>query len=215
MNCEIRSSWYPFFKLLFVVLASGKMEINLDWDLFIIAFSLVIIAYTFMIGKYQSLKIILSSYISILTADGIGNLVEKYLIGDDPAINVFVAQGENQSLIVLKIAIFVILTILLATRGGFGIVISQEKSRFFSFVTTFVYGILSAGLIISTILIYVSGSSMVEATSIFVNNPLTTIEASSRLVRVMTENYNIWFSMPAVAFIFTSFLGEPTTTAQE
>lgn len=161
-----------------------------------------------MIGKYQTLKIILSSYMAILASDGIGNLIEKYLIGENPALNVFVAQGENKSIIVLKIAIFVVLTIVLATRGAFGIVVSQEKSRFVSFMVTISYGILSAGLIISTILVYVSGVSLVEATNLLGTNPLPSIAESSRFVRVMIENYNIWFSLPAIAFIFSSFFGD-------
>lgn len=182
------------------------MEINLDWDLFIICFSLVIVSYSIMIGKYQTLKIILSSYIAILTSDAIGNLFKIYLIGGDPSIDLF--TSEIKSLIILKISIFVIITILLATRGGFGIVIADDKSRLASIFTTVIYGFLSASLIISTILVYVSGVTMVEATSLVIESPITSIENSSKLVRMMTENYNIWFSLPAIAFIFSSLIGD-------
>ena len=50
------------------------MEINLSWDLFVIVFFAVIIAYSFIIGRNQTLKVIIASYIAILASDGIGNL---------------------------------------------------------------------------------------------------------------------------------------------
>ena len=65
------------------------MEINLSWDLFVIVFFTVIIAYTFIIGRNQAVKIIISTYIAILAADGVGNIVERYFLGQEPAIKTF------------------------------------------------------------------------------------------------------------------------------
>lgn len=180
------------------------MEITLNWDLFIIVFFLIIVAYSFMIGKYQTLKIILSSYIAILTSDGVGNIIEKYLISDQSLINI----SENKPLIILKISIFVILTILLATRGAFGISISDPRSKFTEFVMTISFGVLSAGLIISTILVYVSGASLVKLSGVATSESMNLIAESSRSVRMMIENYNIWFSLPAIAFIVSSLMAE-------
>lgn len=184
------------------------MQINLSWDLFILVFFMIIVAYSYVIGKYQTLKIILSSYIAILAADGLGNLVEQYLIGEKPVLNVFVATGQSGSLITFKIAVFVIITILLATKGRFGVMVSAEKNRFVAFSSTIVYGILSAGLIISTILVYMSGISLFEVKEVFIANPVDTIAAQSRLVTMMITHYNVWFSLPAVVFIFSSFFGD-------
>jgi len=179
-----------------------------NWDRFVIVFFVIILSYSLIIGKNQTLKIILSSYISILTADGIGNLIEKYLIGNDPIIKIFVANADNKSLIVLKIAIFVILTILLATRGGFGIAISKEKSKLFSFISTISFGVLSAGLIISTLLVYASGISILDSSKVIIESPLQQVSQKSLLVSLMIKNYSIWFSLPAIAFIVSSFVSE-------
>ncbi|MCT4592340.1 MAG: hypothetical protein N4A36_03085 [Candidatus Gracilibacteria bacterium] len=183
------------------------MEIQLSWDLFIIVFFVIIVAYSYIIGKYQTLKIILSSYIAILSADAIGSLIEKYMIGESPIINIATVHSSSNALIFIKIITFIFLTILLATKGGFGIVASQERSRFSSFLLTMTYGILSAGLIISTILVYISGASLVDLTSV-TENPLSQISEQSQLVRLMIKNYNAWFSLPVVVFLISSFLGD-------
>jgi lipoprotein signal peptidase len=73
------------------------MEINLSWDLFVVVFFTVIIAYSFIIGRNQTLKIIIASYIAILTSDGIGNLIERFFIGENPIINVLNFVGSEKS----------------------------------------------------------------------------------------------------------------------
>ncbi len=189
------------------------MEINLSWDLFVVVFFTIIVAYSYVIGKYQTLKIILSSYMAILAADGVGNLVQRYMIGEDPILNIFVGQNSIKALIFLKIFIFVILTIILATRGKFGIVVSKEKNQFIGFITTVLYGVLSAGLIVSTILVYISGSSLVENNSLFAENPLLPIAQQSEIVGLMIGHYSAWFSLPAIVFIISSIFGDDTESA--
>src|SRR5262249_37710963 len=109
--------------------------------------------------------------------------------------------------VVMKISIFVLLTVLLTVRGAFQIDLMQDKSRFFSVFLTGAYGVLSAGLIISTILVYVSGISLFHAFAVGPDNPIVTIAADSSLVRMMVENYSIWFSFPAVVFMIASLFG--------
>ncbi len=184
------------------------MEINLTWDLFIIVFFLVIIAYSFVIGKNQTIKVILSSYVAILAADGVGNLVQKYIFGADPVIKVLVVHADNSAFIIMKIMIFVLLTVLLTIRGAFHIELYQDKTRFFSTFLTGAYGIMSAGLIISTILVYISGISIFSLNVVASpDNPINNISDESSLVRTMISNYNIWFSLPAIIFMLSSLFG--------
>lgn len=180
------------------------MEINLTWDLFVIVFFLVIIAYSFVIGKNQTMKVILSSYIAILAADGVGNLVQKYFFGVDPVLNVFVLQADNSAFVVMKISIFVILTVLLTIRGAFEIELFQDRSRFLGMFLTGAYGVLSAGLIISTILVYITGISLFNTVAVNPANPIVEIAASSSLVRTMITNYDVWFGAPAIVFMLSS-----------
>lgn len=182
------------------------MEINLSWDLFVIVFFTVIIAYSFIIGRNQTLKIIIASYVAILTSDGIGNLIERYLIGDQPVVNIIDLSNSINALIVLKILIFVFTIVIITTRGRFTINIGKPKSSMMIVILNLVYGLLSAGLITSTILIYASGSSLVQETSVIMNEAVLQMYRESNMVQMMINNYNIWFSVPAIAFVISSFI---------
>ncbi len=184
------------------------MEINLSWDLFVIVFFTVIIAYTFIIGRNQSVKIIISSYIAILTADGIGNLIERYFLGDAPTIKAIAVADNVSALIMLKIIIFIFTIVLITTRGKFNINMSHSKSVMLRTMLSLAYGVLSAGLITSTILIYASGASLVQESSLIMNEAVLGIYRDSQLVRLMINNYNAWFSLPAIAFVISSFFGQ-------
>lgn len=183
------------------------MELNLTWDLFILVFFLIIVAYSVMIGKDQTIKVILSSYIAILTSDALGNLAQRVITGSSAVNQVVNIPSESKLIILLKIAIFVFLTVALTTRGAFEVVVSEEKSAPMRLMMLVSYGVLSAGLIVSTILVYVSGASLISATSFFSNNSLQEIASSSRLVQLMTNNYAVWFALPAVAFVVSSLFG--------
>ena len=183
------------------------MELQSSWDLFIIVFFAIIVAYSYVIGHYRTLKVILSSYIAILAADGVGNLIERYLPVAKPYMDSLPVKVEiaGDALIVFKILVFVVFIILLATRGRFGLVVSKEPNRFLQFFLTMAYGILSAGLIISTILVYTSGSSFIEAMQGEKTvNSIQVIAEHSRMLSVMVDNYDIWFAMPALVFVVAS-----------
>lgn len=184
------------------------MEINLSWDLFVIVFFTVIIAYSFIIGRNSTLKIIIASYIAILASDGIGNLIQRYFIGDTAIINVLDFASGESSLIVLKIFIFIFTIVLIATRGRFAINMGTAGSAAMSLILNLTYGILSAGLITSTILIYASGASLVQETSIIMNEAVLQMYRDSYMVQLMINNYNVWFSLPAITFVISSFIGK-------
>jgi hypothetical protein len=184
------------------------MEINLSWDLFVIVFFTVIIAYSFIIGRNQTLKIIISSYIAILASDGIGNLIERYFVSDKPVVRLFDLAGSEGSLIVLKIIIFVFTIVIIATRGRFSINMEKMKSPMMTLILNLTYGVLCAGLITSTILIYSSGASLVQETNIIMNEAVLQMYRASYMVQMMINNYNVWFSLPAITFVISSFIGE-------
>ena len=184
------------------------MEINLSWDLLIIVFFTVIIAYTFIIGRNQSVKIIISTYIAILAADGVGNIIERYFLGTEPAIRTVDFASDANALILTKIVIFILCVILITTRGRFHINMGKNNSLMMRTMLSLAYGVLSAGLITSTILIYASGASLVQESGVIMNEAILDIYRQSHLVRLMINNYNAWFSLPAIAFVVSSFFGQ-------
>ncbi|MFH0820392.1 MAG: hypothetical protein V1908_01320 [Candidatus Peregrinibacteria bacterium] len=182
------------------------MQINLSWDLFVIVFFAVIIAYSFIIGRNQTLKIIISSYIAILAADGIGNLIQQFFIGENAIVEPISVTNTESSLIIIKIVIFVFTIVLMTTRGRFDISMGRTGSGMLNFGLALIYGILSAGLITSTILLYASGTSLMQE-GLVMNDAMINIYRESQLVRLMINNYNVWFALPAITFVVSSLIG--------
>jgi hypothetical protein len=74
---------------------------------------------------------------------------------------------------------------------------------------TLLLGVLSAGLMLSAMLVFVSGTSLVNHIAVL-NNPLTEIYSQSRLVRIMLDYSNMWFFLPGVALIAISMMDKKT-----
>lgn len=153
------------------------------------------------------MKIILSSYLAILTADGIGNLVQRYLFGETTLLNKIFEQGEMAALVLLKISLFVIFTVFLTTKGAFSVRFSTIKNGFLHFLILLLYGAMSAGIVVSTILVYLSGVSVLDAATLGVI-PTGSLAEQSDMVKFMVQNYSFWFSFPAILFLFFSFFEE-------
>ncbi|MBT5016306.1 hypothetical protein HN748_05850 [Candidatus Peregrinibacteria bacterium] len=183
------------------------MNIVLSWDLFIIVFFSVIIAYSFIVGRNQTIKIIIGTYMATLAADGVANLAHKYLGGPTPIVKFLGGPSADEILITMKIILFIIVVVTIAVRGGFEVSILAEQRLPIRVLMTFLFGVLNAGLIVSTLLLYVSGLSLIGAAQI---GTISTIGENSMLVQLMIENYSLWFSLPAISLVVVSFVeGEP------
>jgi len=181
------------------------MNLVLSWDLFITIFFAIIVAYSFIVGKNQTIKVVLCAYLAILFADGIGNLVEFHLSGKSPLLDLVIQKLGEDMFVLGKVILFVFTTVFLTVRGGFAIDMPEEKG-FAKLVLTFVFGFLSAGLIVSTILMFVSGYSLISGGPDIASSTLAEIRNQSQLVGMMVDHYNWWFSLPAFTFLVFSLL---------
>lgn len=182
--------------------------VNLTWDLFVLVFFAVVIAYSFIIGRNQTLKVVISTYIAILAADGAGNLINHLFIGEDPLIRAVDVPDQAVSLILVKIFIFVLTLVLIVMKGSFAIQIAQTKSTAMNMVLNLAYGVLSAGLIVSTILIYIGGISLFDAPGVQMSEAMRGIYDQSYMVRQILDHGNVWFFLPALTFVIASFMGD-------
>ena len=184
------------------------MNLNLSWDLFILVFFGVVIAYSFIIGRNLTLKVITATYIAILCSDGIGNLFGRYLASSETFLKfmkLFGVGNSDQATAFFKVLVLIIMIVIIAIRGFYEYRAEEAGSMSIKLATTLVLGLLSAGLMMSAMLIFVSGSSLIN--NIFlVNNPLSQVYTQSRLVRIMLDFANIWFFMPGFAIVGLSFL---------
>lgn len=189
--------------------------LKLSWDLFVIVIFAVIVAYSFIIGKENTVKVIIGSYIAILTADGLGNLFKQYALTSKDFVmflKFFGLGGEDKTMILVKVLTFILAILIISMKGGFEIHRSHHHG-IIGLITNLIFGFLSAGLVISTLFIYVSGASFVSGTVSISNNTLAAAYNESQMVKMMIDNYNFWFALPAVAFLIVSLFNKREQTA--
>lgn len=137
---------------------------------------------------------------AILSADGLGNIFKQYVF---PAMPTLQGTEADNALIFLKIFVFVLAIVLIAIKGGFYVDIMFERSLVTRLLATLTFGFFNAGLIVSTILVYISGASFVGGTINIATS--TNLYKESQFVKLMIDNYNIWFALPAIALVLISF----------
>ncbi len=187
-------------------------HINLSWDLFILAFFGVVTAYSFIIGRSQTLKIITSTYIAILCADALGNLFAMNLASSESFIRfmrLFSVGNADQATAFFKVLVLIVIVVVVAVRGLFDFDANDDQPLTIRLGIILILGILSAGLMISAILIFASGNSLV-ANTVIAPNALTQIYSQSRMVRILLDFRNLWFFLPGLGLILLSLFQKKT-----
>lgn len=184
------------------------MDINLSWDLFIIVLFVVIVAYGLMMGKDGTLKVILGTYISAFCADAIGNFYDGYLLNYDLFMKPFLFLGihsPSDAIIFIKIICFLILIILFAVRGAFEIRTSDDSSSTVRLVINILYSVASAGLIIVSILTFVSGIRFLGGGNPHtLSTALLWVNSQSGFIRIIVDYSYLLFALPALMFLVHS-----------
>lgn len=188
---------------------SKIMDLRLSWDLFVVVFFVIITAYSLIIGKDNTVKVIIGTYISLVCADAIGELIGHYFMGTEMFVLMTKEarlESTAEALIFLKVLMFVILIILFAVRGAFSVGTSRGNGAS-SLLLHLFYAACSAGLIVSTILILISGVSVVGGGGT-VSEALKSLSQQSVMVNNIVYYHKFFFAVPAVAFLVHSFLSE-------
>jgi hypothetical protein len=185
------------------------MNLQLSWDLFVAVFFVVIVAYSLIIGRDNTIKVILGTYIALVCADALGEIFSHYFGGTQMFLQV--AQeaslmGQTEAIVFVKVLIFLMMVILFAVRGAF-VVATARTGGVIGLVLHLFYAVCSAGLVISAVLVLVSGVSILGGGGV-VSEALTQLTSQSRLVLYMVYYHNFWFAVPAIVFLLNSFQGE-------
>ncbi len=181
------------------------MEITLSWDLMVVVFFAVVIAYSFIVGKDESIKIVIASYISILAVQGIGNILQMFFFNVGPTADFLGVDMNNNIVSTLKLIIFVAMIIFLAIRGGFEMTGSSSLGGVIEPVITAAFGVATAGLLLTALLTFIAARPLLDLT--LINAPLLAplLEQSS-LVQWMVLYQHVWFSLPALLLLVIGFL---------
>ena len=182
------------------------------WDLFILIFVVLIITYSFIIGRDQTVKITIATYVALLTADGIGNLMGQYIFGLEPIHPILVDAGvggfENNYVAVAKVVAFSLLLIVLMLKGNFAADIDDGDSSLISLGITTVLGFLSSILIVCVVLVFISNGSFLMGLSSGTSDIAKSIYEQSMFARILIDYMSVWFILPALAFIIGSLSSE-------
>ena len=104
---------------------------------------------------------------------------------------------------------FIVAIVIISVRGGFLVDIEESNSSVVNNVINFAFGFLSAGLVVCTILIFISGMSFVLGeVTVPTSESIIDLYNSSRVVRIMIDNYNLWFALPAICLVVTSYFSK-------
>jgi hypothetical protein len=181
------------------------MEITLSWDLLVILFFAIVTAYSFIVGKDESVKIIIASYIAIVAVQGLGNLL-ALVVGKTTEMAGLLGLGADPNVVaIVKLLLFVAVIIFLAIKGGFAIDEEPSIGTLWETIFTAAFGFATSGLLLSALLTYVAARPLLDTqlSSAPLLSPLIT---QSSLVRVMVDYQDGWFALPAVLLIVLGIL---------
>ncbi len=185
------------------------MEIALTWDLLVIVFFAVIVAYSFIVGKDESVKIIIASYISIVAVQAIGNILELFT-GESRSLMDMLGFGIDMQIVsIIKLILFVVMIIFLSIRGGFEMEYAKELGPMWDPVLTGAFGFATAGLLLSALLTYIAAMPLLDDT-LGAAPLLTPLLQNSTLVQAMVDYQNVWFALPAFLLLVVGFLSNRT-----
>lgn len=181
------------------------MNIQLSWDLFIIVFTAIITAYSFIIGRRHTIKIIMAVYVAFLAADGLGYFIKETLgfripsvaFGFDPA----------SAAVITTILLFIFFIVILARHNSFDVLLDDESGGIAYFLSTAYTAILCALLMVSCILFFLSGNTFTIVDQ-SLNNPamINAVAAQSNIARSIIQYFHVWFFLPAFSLIFFTFV---------
>lgn len=180
------------------------MQVTLSWDLLIILFVALVVAYSFIVGKDASVKIIVATYIAVVAVQAIGN-VALLLLNASTASMV----GLNLSPDVLalgKLVLFAAAVVFMAIKGGISINAGDSFGTAWDIALSAALGLSTAGLLLSSLVTFVSGRPILD-TELGTADALTGILVASPLVSVVIEYQHVWFALPAVLLLVIGFLG--------
>ncbi len=186
------------------------MSLTLSWDLFIIVFFAIVITYSFIIGKHESIKIIVSSYIAIVTVQAVGNIFER-LFGMSDAQSMLGILGlgtfDTSVTSVLKLILFITIIVFLAVRAGLHVQYQQEHTALIGALLTGCSGFATAGILLVTLLTYIAG---VPLLNLHLDSAPALLEAAqqSSVLKILVENQDALFVLPAGVLIVAGILSK-------
>lgn len=174
-------------------------------NLVVVVFAAVILIYSLIIGRNQVLKILLSVYVAILTADGI-----NVFLDGEPVIGLlrqFLQIADMQQFMLIVKPLIFIIVIIFISRGRFQVAVDEESNQYVSLGFNIAFSVLTAFLIVSTLLVYLSGGSFLGIPSPTITggaSAIASMKKDSQLIYWLVELKSLLISLPAILFVIMS-----------
>jgi len=160
---------------------------TLSWDLFIILSFVVMGVYGFLLGRGRVFNILINSYVGFVIALELGDFAFDYL-----SRAAELSHSVNITLFGAKVFVFALVIFVLTLNAELlGIRDDAQTSK----VWTVLYGLLAAGLILSSVFALMGGA---EQASLFTTSTLATRVTDLRLV---------WLTAPIAAVVVAQVMG--------
>ncbi len=176
------------------------MTLTLTWDLFIIVFFALVMTYSFIVGKHESVKVIVATYIAIVAGQGIGNILERMSGDSQPMLATLGLTIDPTVIAVVKLVIFISAIIFIVIKGGIQVEYEKEHGTVLHLLISALFGFVTAGLLISTLLTFVANVPLLDA-GLAETATLSPLLESSKLLQIMVFNQDLWFTLPALLIL--------------
>ncbi len=181
------------------------MQVQLSWDLLIILFVALVVAYSFIVGKDASVKIIVATYIAFIAVQALGNVI-LLLLTASTATTVGLSLSP-EILSIGKLLLFAAAVVFMAMKGGIDVRGGQSLGTVWDIVLSGALGFSTATLLLSSLVTYVAGRPILDMT-LGTADALAGIIAESPLVLAIVEYQHVWFALPAILLLVIGFLHE-------
>lgn len=183
------------------------LNLALSWDILIVVFFAVVMSAGFLLGQHRVVRIIMGCYVAMIAVQGLRSVLAR-IAGDVSVSLSSVGLPTDASVMGLgKIFLFALALLILLMKSGIDVTLERRQGRIGAIIATALLGFSAAGLIASTILTYVAGSSILAQSGI----PLDAVAPNflhSTLLELLVRNQDIWFALPALLLIMTSLTDE-------
>jgi len=95
--------------------------------------------------------------------------------------------------------------VMLAIFGDYEVEDPPESNPFVNLIQLSALSLLSGGLILSSIIVFANGGSLISGTA-EISEGFRLIYDESRFVRGLLDWHDVWFSLPGIVFVIISIL---------
>ena len=180
------------------------MQVTLSWDLLIILFVALVVAYSFIVGKDASVKIIVATYIAVVAVQALGN-VAQLVLGASTASMVGLSLTP-QALAIGKLVAFAAAVVFIAVKGGITVETGDGFGTVWDIAVSALLGFSTATLLLSALVTFIAGRPILDMT-LGAAESLGSILLASPLVLAVIAYQHGWFALPAVLLFVIGFLG--------